>query len=309
MYQTVIRFFAGQGVPLAAIKLIGLKRDELAAIVTTIEKLTGQQGQTTTGVTGARQALKESVVDTADSLRLLVRALTTDDQLRGQLKTTVAKKLKGDDAQYVAYLKLIGASIGELDPKLLDDAGYDAAVLTPVTEAIGKLTDTTGATRDIRIETTAATEDLDTWFKQATQVLEADHGLDALVHAQKANPARAELVTRYDEARAIIGTAGQRRRPTYKGVTHYGSPLLVFDRQTTHAPSFTLGNRSGRGISLLYYTAATPDGKPDAGKGQLVKNRETHHLENYDKLGGPDARYLLVQQLELAGEGEFYVQA
>ena len=86
-------------------------------------------------------------------------------------------------------------------------------------------------------------------------------------------------------------------------------PLLVYDRQRTAAPSFTLGNRSGRDISLLYYTSTTPDGKPEPGKGQLVKNRETHHLENYEKLGGPDARYLLVQQLELAGEGEFYVQA
>src|SRR4051812_2541512 len=82
MYQAVIRFFLGLGAGLAAIKLIGAKRDALEVIVNAIVQLTTQQTQTTTGVTLSRAELKESVVVGADSLRLTVRALTTDAQLK-----------------------------------------------------------------------------------------------------------------------------------------------------------------------------------------------------------------------------------
>ena len=309
MYQTVIRFFTGQGVPLAAIKLIGLKRDELVAIVDAIERFSGQQGQKTMGVTGEREKVKTGVEQAAESLRLLVRALTPDAQLRGQLKATMGKMAVGEDAEYVKYLQLVAASVGTLEPQQLEDAGYDAALLTQVQAALTKLTGTTGATRDIRIDSAAATLELDEYFRRATLLLTAEDGLDALVHAQRAHPTRGELVVLYDQAREVIGTATHRRRPTYKGTTYYGAPLLVFDRQTTHAPSFTLSNRSGRGINLLYYTAETPDGKPTPGLGLVVKNRATHHLADYTTLGPAEARYLLVKQVELAGEGEFYVQA
>lgn len=310
MCQTVLRYLAGPGAALAAIPLIDTKRDTLAGVVTTLVRLSGEQGQTTAGVTDSREELKAAVVMGADALRLTVRTLTTDPQLRGQLKETVKRMLRGEDQAYVDYLTLIVTEIGKLGAQQLAAIGYEAAVLTPVAAAVQQLTTTTGATRAIAVTTAAATQGLDQYFKEATRVLDAEDGLDALVHAQKGNPNRVELVTKYDEARVILSTTGQRRRPALKGTARYGVPVLAADRATLPGADLVLGNKSGKGVTLRYYVAETPDALPLAGQGLVVKRNAEVHLgpDTISKLGDAGGRYLLVMQQEMAADGAFWVR-
>lgn len=307
MYQTVILFFGALGAPLAAIKLIGAQVEALKKLVQQILAMDQQQDQDTTGTTGARTTLKQGIAPVAEGLRLVVRALSGDDKLKGALKQPVSKRVSGDDDAYVKYLQAISDGMKTLDPVKLADLNYDPKALGMLDAALLKLTGTAGATRQIEIQTEAATDTLVPLFQAGTRLFESEQGLDALVHTQRLHEALVPVVDEYDKARRIQHTHGERRRPIYKGTLRYGAPVVVYDRQLTAVPSPVLGNKSGKGIGLFYYTAATPDGPPTPGKGLLVKNRAEHHLESYDKLGEPDARYLLVLQREMAGEGRFYV--
>jgi hypothetical protein len=119
--------------------------------------------------------------------------------------------------------------------------------------------------------------------------------------------AQPELVLQYEAVRRIVRTAA-RRVPEYRGATLPGKPALVYDRREAGVVAPMLGNRSGRGLTLRYYTAATPAALPEAGQGLAVKNKAEVHLPDYSKLGAADAPYLLVVQEQLDGEGRWVVR-
>jgi hypothetical protein len=110
------------------------------------------------------------------------------------------------------------------------------------------------------------------------------------------------LVPQYDTARRIVHTPAKRRKPTYRGATRYGATLAGAD--------LVPGNKSGKGVTLLYYVADRPDALPMAGQGVVVKRNAEVHLgpDTVQKLGEPGARYLLVVQQVMAGDGAFWVR-
>lgn len=304
MLRTVLLFLAGAGKALAAIGRIGKGRAALEELVGKIDKAAGAQGKPTTGVTRTREQVKDEAVKKGEVLRLLAVTLTADDTLRAELKTPVSKMERGDDADYVKYLQAIAAAIGTLAAEDLAESGYDAKVLTGLNTDIEALTDTTGAARQIQLGTTAATDALPELFGQVDVLLEKT--LDPLVKAQKLSlPTE---VAEYEKARRIIHTAAK-KRPRFAGVVAPGAVVLVYDRRAAGVVDPTLGNRSGRGRALRYYTADSPTARPLPGQGVLVKHKTDMHLESYARLG-PDAEapYLLAVLEGIDGEGRYLVQ-
>lgn len=114
---------------------------------------------------------------------------------------------------------------------------------------------------------------------------------DPFVKAQQL--ARPELVLQYEAVRRLVRTAAS-RAAEYRGATLPGKPPLVYDRREAGVAAPMLGNRSGRGLTLRYHTAATLTALPEAGQGLAVKNKVELHLPDYSKLGAEDAPYLLV---------------
>lgn len=304
MLQTVLRFLAEAGQALAAIKRIGAGRDALAAVVTKILAVATTQEQPTTGVTRTRETTKTEAAERAEVLRLFVVALSDDPTLRAALKQPLSKRLPGKDADFLAYLTAIAEGVATLKPADLTDAGYDPKVLVALNADRAELADTQGAARQIEIGTSAATDELPTLLQAADEVLAEQ--LDPLVRAQAlAQPA---LVAEYDKARRIVKTAA-RRRPRYRGLVPAGAVGLVLDRREAGLPDPTLGNRSGRGRVLRFYTAATATARPLPGQGVLVKHRTDLHLTDYARLGpDADAPYLLVVLEGVDGEGHFVVE-
>lgn len=304
MLQTVLRFLAEAGQALAAIKRIGAGRDALAAVVVRLLAVATNQEQPTTGVTRTRETAKAEAAEKAEVLRLFVIALSDDPTLRAALKEPLSKRLKAKDAEFLAYLAVIAEGIGTLKPADLADAGYAPAVLVALDADRAELADTQGAARQIEIGTTAATDELPALLAAADAVLAQQ--LDPLVRAQAlAQPA---LVAEYDKARRILKTAA-RRRPRYRGLVPAGTVGLVFDRREAGLPDPTLGNRSGRGRVLRFYTAATATARPLPGQGVPVKHRTDLHLTDYARLGpDADAPYLLVVLEGVDGEGHFVVE-
>ncbi|SHL02590.1 class I SAM-dependent methyltransferase [Hymenobacter psychrotolerans] len=157
--------------------------------------------------------------------------------------------------------------------------------------------------RQIETGTKAATETLPELLAAATTLLETR--LDPFVKAQQL--AQPELVLQYEAVRRIVKTAA-RRLPEYRGATVPGKPVLVYDRREAGVVAPMLGNRSGRGLTLRYYTAASAAALPENGQGLAVKNKAEVHLPDYSKLGPEDAPYLLVVQEQLDGEGRWVVR-
>lgn len=304
MLQTVLRFLDEGGQPLLAIKRIAAGREALAAVAAQVLAVAKTQEQPTTGVTRTRETVKKEAAERAEVLRLFVVALTDDPTRRAALKQTVGKRLQGKDAEYLAYLAAIAEGIATLQPADLADAGYDPKVLLALAADRAELEKTQGAARQIEIGTSAATDELPGLLQAADAVLAQQ--LDPLVRAQAlAQPA---LVAEYDKARRILKTAA-RRRPRYRGLLPAGTVGLVFDRRTAGLPDPTLGNRSGRGRVLRFYTAATPTARPLPGQGVPVKHRTDLHLADYARLGpDADAPYLLVVLEGVDGEGHFVVE-
>ena len=304
MLQTVLRFLAEAGQALAAIKRIGAGRDALAAVVVRLLAVATNQEQPTTGVTRTREMAKAEAAEKAEVLRLFVIALSDDPTRRAALKEPLSKRLKGKDADFLAYLAAIAAGVATLKPADLKDAGYDPAVLAILNADRAELADTQGAARQIEIGTSAATDELPALLAAADAVLAEQ--LDPLVRAQAlAQPA---LVAEYDKARRILKTTA-RRRPRYRGLVPAGTVGLVLDRRAAGLPDPTLGNRSGRGRVLRFYTAATATARPLPEQGVLVKHRTDLHLTDYARLGpDADAPYLLVVLEGVDGEGHFVVE-
>jgi hypothetical protein len=304
MLQNVLRFLQEAGAPLAAIKRIGAGRDALATLVEQVAKAADAQDRPTTGVSRSRETVKAEAAEKAEVLRLLVVALTEDPTQRAALKTPLSKRLNGKDADFLTYAADVANAVGTLKPADLKDAGYDPAVLATLRADVAELTDTQGAARQIQAGTTTATDQLADLLKQASAVL--DDTLDPLVGAQAlAQPA---LVAQYNEVRRTQHTAA-RRRPRYRGVAGPGAPVLVFDRREAGLPAPTLGNRSGRGVQLRFYTAAAPTARPAAGQGVVVKHKTDVHLDSYAKLNAdPDAPFLLVVLEGVDGEGRWLVE-
>ena len=303
MYQTALRFFAETGAPLVAVKRIAEGRQQLAGVVTRIGAATEAQDRDTTEITGDRGDLKAAAAQKAEVLRLLVVALTTDAGLRGELKQTLNRVVKGKDAELLTYLRKIDAAVATLDKDDLADAGYDEAVRLGLQKDIKQLTDTQGAARQVAVGSSTATDTLEGLFGEATVVLEGK--LDPLVTAQQLK--HPELVAQYEAARRIVRTAA-RRKAEYRGVAQYGKPALVFDRRDAGLPQPTLGNRSGRGLTLRYYTATSPTATPAAGQGVVVKHKTDQQLADYGRLGEADAPYLLVVLEQVDGEGRWVVR-
>lgn len=303
MYQTVLRFFEEAGAPLVAIKRIEAGRQQLAGVVSRIGAAEAAQSRDTTEITGDRTALKADAARKAEVLRLLVVALTDDAGLRGELKQPLSKVAKGKDAELLAYLRKIEGAVGALDKDDLEDAGYDEAVRLKLQQDIRQLTDTQGAARQVTTGSSTATDTLEDLFGEATGVL--DEQLDPLVTAQQLK--HPELVTQYEAARRIVRTAA-RRKAEYRGVAQYGKPALVFDRREAGVPQPTLGNRSGRGLTLRYYTADSPTAAPATGQGVVVKHKTDQQLADYGGLGAADAPYLLVVLEQVDGEGRWVVR-
>ena len=304
MLKGVGLYLGDEGKSLAAIKRIGAGAAALAAVVARIEDAVRKQGTTSTGATRSREEVKAEAGKKAEVLRLLIVALSPDATLRASVKTPVSKMLLEKDAVLLRYLADIAAGVGTLDPKDLADSGYDPDVLKTLQADIQLLNDTQGATRQIQIGTSSATESLPDLFAEADLVFEEQ--LDPLVRAQ--DLAQSDAVKGYDKARRIQHTAA-RRRPRFGGTVAPGAVALVLERAAAGLTDPVLTNRSGRGRVLRYYTAATPTAPPLSGQGVLVKNRAEAHLDNYDKLGpDPDAPYLLVVLEGADGEGHWVVK-
>ncbi len=306
MLQTVVLFFEDLGKKLAAIKRIGAGRDALAKVVGKLETAAGAQDAPTTGVTRDREAVKKEAAAKAEALRQFVLGVSTDATVRAKLQTAVSRHLHEKDAELLRYFQTIAESIGTLPADDLDPAetGYDAKLLKTLTGDIALLTDTRGAARQIELGTETATADIETLLAEADAVLA--NTLDRLVKAQKL--ALPTEVAEYEKARRIVHTA-TRRRPRYAGTVAAGAAALVYDRRTAGRPDPTLTNRSGRGRTLRYYTAATATAQPAAGQGVMVKNRTEVHLTDYAKLGpDPDAPFLLVVLEGVDGEGHWGVK-
>ena len=252
---------------------------------------------------GCGVVLGEAVVK-AEVLRLLIVALSPDATLLARVKTSVRSHLHDKDADLLRYLTVIAEGVGTLAAKDLAESGYDAAVLTALQADIQLLTDTQGATRQLQIGSSGATESLVDLFAEADLVFEKQ--LDPLVRAQ--SMAQEQAVKGYDKARRIIHTAA-RRRPRFGGTVAPGAVALALDRAAAGLTDPILTNRSGKGRVLRYYTAATATAKPAPGQGVLVKNRTEVHLDTYAKLGpDPDAPYLLVALEGADGEGHWGVK-
>ncbi|MCR5886584.1 hypothetical protein LRS06_02105 [Hymenobacter sp. J193] len=303
MYGAVLRFLAEDGAALAAIKRIGAGRVALAAVVTRLQTAAAAQDQNTTEITQDRRQVKAEAAGKAEALRLLVVALTPDAALRGELKQPLSKTLAGKDAELLRYLRRIDEAVGTLAATDLTDAGYDPKVRTALQADIKTLTDTQGEARQVITGASTATDTLETLLEEAKAVL--DEQLDPLVLAQRLK--HPELVAQYEAVRRLVKTAA-RRTPQYRGVAHYNQPVLVFDRRTAGLTSLTLGNRSGKGIALRYYTAAEPTARPAEGQGLLVKHKTDVHLSDYGPLGDAEAPYLLVLLEQVDGEGRWVVR-
>ncbi|RTQ46850.1 hypothetical protein EJV47_20995 [Hymenobacter gummosus] len=303
MYQAVLRFFEGDGAPLVAIKRIDAGRTALAGVVTRIEAAAAAQDHDTTGLTLDRNGLKVQAGQRAEVLRLLVVALTDNAGLRGELKHPLSKMIRSKDAELLAYLRKIDGTVATLRPEDLADAGYEPQVRTGLQADIKALTDTKGAAREVTTSSSTATDTLEGLFAEATTVLEKQ--LDPLVTAQQLK--HPELVTQYEANRRIVKTAA-RRKAEYRGVAQYGKPTLVYDRREAGLPQPTLGNRSGRGLTLRYYTAATSTAAPAPGQGVVVKHKTDQQLADYSGLGAEDAPYLLVVLEQVDGEGRWVVR-
>ena len=304
MLQAVGLYLENGGASLAAIKRIGAGAKALADVVGRIEEAATKQATPSSGSTRSREEVKAEAGAKAEALRQLIVALSADATLLASVKTPVSKHLTGKDADLLRYLSTIAAGVGTLDPKALADSGYDADVLKTLEADIALLTDTQGATRQIQIGTSGATDALPGLFAEADLVFEKQ--LDPLVRAQKL--AQPEAVKEYDKARRIIHTAA-RRRPRFGGTVVPGAVALALDRQAAGLPDPILTNRSGKGRELRYYTAATATARPAPNQGVLVKNRAEVHLDTYAKLGpDPDAPYLLVVLEGADGEGHWGVK-
>lgn len=311
MYETVVRFLSpgGQGAALGQIKLIGLWRDKLDAKAKAIRAEEERQAQESTVVTRTRDEVKLQAASTGEVLRNLLLVLSEDDVLLAKLEAKATLEMSvGDDQLYRTYLHDIVKGIDALDAALLQDAGYDAKVRTTLVTDLAALDNTTGATRDLQIETEAATDLLPELFTEAATILEKK--LDRLVAGQKKSETLADLVPQYETARRVVHTPAKKRKPTYRGATRYGAPVLALDRATLAGADLVLGNKSGKGVTLLYYVADRPDALPMAGQGVVVKRNAEVHLgpDTVQKLGEPGARYLLVIQQVMAGDGEFWVR-
>ncbi len=225
MYETVVRFLnpGGEGAALGAIKLIGKWRDELDEQATAIRAEARRQATLTTVTTRQRDEVEREAAEKAEVLRNLLLVLSTDAKLLATLEAGSAlEMMKGDDAEYRQYLRDILTGIDALDANELKDAGYDAAVRTTLATDLTGLDNTTGATRDIRITTTAATDTLPGLFAEATKIL--DQKLDRLVAGQRKSETLGALVPEYEKARRIVHTPAKRRARTLRGATRYGAP-------------------------------------------------------------------------------------
>ena len=305
MLEAVLRFLAEAGAPLTQIKKIADGRDALAALLERLTAAAAAQDHTTTGITRDRQAVKAEAAQKAEVLRLLTVALTSDAALRGELKKPLSQALAGKEADLLAYLRKIDEAVGTLPPAELADAGYEPAVRQTLQQDLAELTASQGEARQIETGTVAATATLPELLRDTTQLLETR--LDPFVKARQLS--QPELVRQYEAVRRVVRTAA-RRLPEYRGATSFGGPTLVFDRREAGLPAPTLVNRSGQGLTLRFYTAATPTAAPPNGPeaGLLVKGRSETHLPDYAKLGPADAPYLLVVQEQPDGEGRWAVR-
>lgn len=303
MYRATLRFLEADGAPLLAVKRIEAGRVRLAEVVERIEAAAQAQDHDTTGITLDRTGLKADAAQKGEVLRLLLVALTTDAALRGELKQPLSRKLPGKDADLLTYLRKIEQAIETLPAQELADAGYEAKVRTALQADIKALTDTQGAARQVTTGSSTATDTLEKLFSEAAEVL--DEQLDPLVTAQQLK--HPELVTQYEAARRIVKTAA-RRKAEYRGVARYGRPVLVYDRREAGLPQPTLGNRSGKGLTLRYYTALTSTAAPAPGQGVVVKHKTDQQLADYSQLGVEEAPYLLVVLEQVDGEGRWVVR-
>jgi hypothetical protein len=259
--------------------------------------------------TRQRDEVEREAAEKAEVLRNLLLVLSSDTKLLATLEAGSALEMqKGDDVVYRRYLHDILMGIDALDADELKDAGYDAAVRTTLATDLAGLDNTTGATRDIQITTTAATDALPELFTEATLVLEKK--LDRLVNGQRKSETLGALVAEYEAARRIVHTPAKRRARTLRGTTRYGAPVVALDRTTGTGTALVLGNKSGKGVTLLYYVADKPDTLPAEGQGVVVKRNAEAHLgpDTVSKLGDAGARYLLVIQQVMAADGEFWVR-
>ena len=299
----MLRFLNEEGQPLLRIQRIEATTATLHDLVDEVEAAVARQDQSTTGLTRDREAVKAEAAERAEVLRLLVTTLTTDAVLRADLKEPVSKRLRSKDAELLRYLQEIVAGVGTLPPNDLTEAGYNPAVLTALKADVQQLQSTQGATRQVELSTEAATVQLADRLAETMRVL--DEQLSPLVRAQAlAQPA---LVEAFEKARRIQKTAA-RRQVRYRGLVAPGTIVRVLDRREAGLPTPTLGNRSGRGRVLRFFTAHTPDARPAEGQGVLVKPRTDRHLEDYAALGPDiDAPYLLVCLVGIDGEGHYVV--
>ncbi len=306
MLQTVLLFFQDLGQELLLIGRIAKGRDALADVVGRIKTATTNQGKPTTGVTTTREDTEKEAALKAEALRQFLLGVSTDPTLRAALAKAVSYYLTQKDADLLRYFQVIADGVGTLPPADLDpkETGYDPKLLATLTADVAKLTDTRGAARQIELGTETATAAIETLLAEADGVLAAT--LDPLVKAQKL--ALPTEVAKYNKARRIIHTAA-RRRPRFSGLVAAGAVALVYDRRVAGLPDPTLTNKSGRGRTLRYYTAHSPDARPLPGQGVVVKNRAEVHLTDYAKLGlDPDAPYLLVVLEGVDGEGHWGVK-
>ena len=183
MLQTLGLYLAEGGASLAAIKRIGMGATALAGVVSRIETAVRNQATPTAGATRSREDVKAEAGAKAEVLRQLIVALSPDATLLARVKEAVSKHLHDKDADLLRYLAAIAEGVGTLAKKDLEESGYDAGVLTTLQADLKLLTDTQGATRQIQIGTSGATEALPALFAEADAVL--DKQLDPLVRAQK----------------------------------------------------------------------------------------------------------------------------
>jgi hypothetical protein len=291
MYGNVLTWFGQAGAALLGVKLINTIVGKVTTDVANLDKEAKRQLASTTVMTRSRTEVKQEAAEKAEALRGLVLTLTTDTKLAGQLKKPVSNYLYGADATFLDYGDAVVAGIGTLDAEEMDDAGYDATLLTTLTTDLQALRDSSGEALLLQKATKAVTDKLPGLFDGIDLQLVR---LDRLVNLQRFG--RGELVDQYEALRVLPKTpATQRFRA--KGATPFDVPQLAYSILEEDVPTPTFYNTGGRGHEVVFYLGATPTSRPRPGQGLLVKNGKKRLVEDYALLGDPATEpYVLVLQ-------------
>lgn len=299
MYGNVLTWFGQAGKALLGIKLLKTIVGQVTTAAAGLDQEAKRQPASTTVLTRTRTEVKQEAAEKAEALRGLVLTLTADDTLVGQLKKPVSNYLYGADAAFLDYGDAVAAGIATLDDGEMEDAGYDATLLTTLTTDLAALRKSSGEAVQLQKATKVVTDKLPGLFGEIDKQLVR---LDRLVNLQRF--AHAELVDQYEALRVLPKTPATHRFRA-KGPTPFDVPQLAYHLLEEDVPTPTLYNTGGRGHEVVFYLGATPTSRPRPGQGLLVKNGKKRLVGDYALLGDPATEHyvLALQTSELPAGG------